>query len=793
MKKQLVNIDINFNSKKNDLKYKVIEYLTNKTIEENKNLEIGKGKDEIKENSLKNQTVNKEELNNKNNDPGIKIHELKNNNIIAISNFDNKKININLKENDNNSKGKIHKRNIKLSIPNIDSNKLFIFELDRFKNNYNDIELELSNYNKKFINSTNKNNNYSLTGKKKLLNDKQEDYFKKNNGEGSKKHIKDKNIENNLDINIKYHKVKITDEKKYEKKKKGDNIKNDDNQNKNIIQQKNETKFSRNKEKKLDNSNENNVFNNKYNEQNNFNNFSNNEIILEDVVDSSINREIKKYNRNKLSLIFEKNKSENLSINRTNNIYNNSLFEVIPNKSHNEKYQEALFKENKKYSDKSLKIFNNLNLMKSKSEETQFNIEKKKETLNKDDLFDQNGIIKDNIKLFEKDQLISINKYNNNERLIFKKGDKIINEGNNKTKKEIINQVMKANKNSTFSDSSYDKLNEETRPKSSDINESDNLKINNIYLKYPSNFNIEIPNDKDKCNIILEGSLNRDYIYKDNIKDNKEIFLENTNNNQNEAFLQESSYNNSIKSSLKSELIQKDKIYIKKKLISEEKIIDIKRFDKTIEINELLSRYLKYIINDKKKRIIIFNNVANNKNKSNDNKILKIKFKSYLKILKFLSTKGKDNNKIIKKEISNKYKQYILIIKNFFKNYKSEKELGIGINNENKFNNEKNNNYIKEELAKMVKKLFKKINIIKSFYIYLIISNTNNNSHEIENIIIKKIEIVKQQIEEIKNQLVIYIKYLKSKNEEDLKQYISLILIDLEKLMVINDKEIEEY
>ena len=82
---------------------------------------------------------------------------------------------------------------------------------------------------------------------------------------------------------------------------------------------------------------------------------------------------------------------------------------------------------------------------------------------------------------------------------------------------------------------------------------------------------------------------------------------------------------------------------------------------------------MKYIIKDRIKRIIIFNYIKNN-----NNNIYNINIKSYLKILKLISgkvkVKDKENEIKYKSILINKYKQYILKLKEYFNNLKNNED-----------------------------------------------------------------------------------------------------------------------
>ena len=205
---------------------------------------------------------------------------------------------------------------------------------------------------------------------------------------------------------------------------------------------------------------------------------------------------------------------------------------------------------------------------------------------------------------------------------------------------------------------------------------------------------------------------------------------------------------------------------------------------------------MKYIIKDKKRRIIIFNHIKKvNENIDGKNrKIININLKSYLKILKMISKKEKDDKYILIKI----YKQYIMILKNYFTNWKNQKNIKIISNGENKAKiniKNKNNNINKEEFIILIKKLIERIIIIKNIYIYLIINNNKENEFY-RQIRIKNeenIEKIKKEIEDIKNKLIELLLQLNFENEEEIKEYLKLILIEIEKVNSISEEDIGKY
>ena len=324
---------------------------------------------------------------------------------------------------------------------------------------------------------------------------------------------------------------------------------------------------------------------------------------------------------------------------------------------------------------------------------------------------------------------------------------------------------VKSKEKQFLNDLSNDIMNEKTRLKTSDINTNEKLKEskNNIITEFPSK------------NIIDEN-------YKENM---------NNNNDNNNIIIEPLNNNSSIKSSLiskdNSDIIQKDK---------NEKILNIKNIYKNIEINEIIIKYLKYIIKDKIRRIIVFNRNRNGVNPDDKHKkICNINIKSYLKILKMISEKEKEDKETLIKN----YELYIILLKNYFNKWKNSKNIKVKINKENKEDiSSKDKNIIinKEEITILIKELIEKIIIIRNIYINLIIKSYNKNNKIEKNKILKKqnqLEQTKNEIEEIKNKLVIYFIKLNDENKEEFEKYIIYILIELQKMYTINEQNIEKY
>ena len=81
-----------------------------------------------------------------------------------------------------------------------------------------------------------------------------------------------------------------------------------------------------------------------------------------------------------------------------------------------------------------------------------------------------------------------------------------------------------------------------------------------------------------------------------------------------------------------------------------------------------------------------------------------------------------------------------------------------------------------------------------SIYIYLIIIINNDKIYNKKEIIKKEeknINDLKKEIEEIKKKIIIILKRIK--NKEEIKKYLKLIIIELNKIILINEKDIEHY
>ena len=392
------------------------------------------------------------------------------------------------------------------------------------------------------------------------------------------------------------------------------------------------------------------------------------------------------------------------------NKQNKSNFDIIPENSYSEKYSEKLF-DNNKNKNNNEGIFK---IKKSKSDNDK-TIKNKNE---KNEIFNQNGIINDNIYLFNEEDL-----------------------KNKKQKDEMAN----SNSNNKFDLLPYKEISENN---SKFILDNSNINLN-------KGNTIEINDNNYK-----ENNINNDL----------------NDNNINNIIIKPSKNKNIIQSSLISE--NEDKNI---------KIMNIEKINKTIEITEIIKKYLRYIIKDKIKRIIKFKYTKNDININNisKEKNFMINLESYLKILKMLSGKEKEKkDELITKEILiDKYKQYIILLKKNFENLQNEDKSELNLNN-----------FDKKEFGSLIKKLIGKIILIKKIYIYLIIIINNDKIYNKKEIIKKEeknINDLKKEIEEIKKKIIIILKRIK--NKEEIKKYLKLIIIELNKIILINEKDIEHY
>ena len=202
---------------------------------------------------------------------------------------------------------------------------------------------------------------------------------------------------------------------------------------------------------------------------------------------------------------------------------------------------------------------------------------------------------------------------------------------------------------------------------------------------------------------------------------------------------------------------------------------------------------MKFIIKNKKRTIIIFNPIKKENENINDKnkKINAISLKSYLKILKMISRKEKEEKYIL----IQKYNKYIILLKNYFNNLKNEKNNNIILSGGNiakiNINYNNNNNINKKEIIILIKKLIEKIIVIKNIYIYLLINNNKNSfNQQIKIKSEENIEKIKKEIEDIKNKLIRYLLKINFEDKEELIKYLKLIIVELEKVDFINEDDI---
>ena len=320
-------------------------------------------------------------------------------------------------------------------------------------------------------------------------------------------------------------------------------------------------------------------------------------------------------------------------------------------------------------------------------------------------------------------------------------------------------------KSKKYNDLSENIINDKTRFKTSEININENLNIiQNSIKPYSSEYKINSTNKNLNENNDIINNIKE---HEDNNENNIQNELMKNDNNLDNLILETSHHNTLIQSSLMPN-IKQDK----------EKNINISIIDKNITKEEKA-------FDD----IIISENNVENKSKSQEKKIYSINIKSYLKIIKLLLG-NKEKKEAMNVSLFNEYEKYILTIKNYFDNLKTQENNGKSII---KGNNEKK--LFKKEYKILIQKLIEKINIIqKLYYIIIIIKASYKNSKEKDDIIkleMEKIEIIKKEIEEIKNKII-----LKKEQKEnyELNMYLLReIIIELNKIYVSNEKTKKSY
>ena len=257
-----------------------------------------------------------------------------------------------------------------------------------------------------------------------------------------------------------------------------------------------------------------------------------------------------------------------------------------------------------------------------------------------------------------------------------------------------------------------------------------------------------------------------------------------------------------------SEILQKSNLKENNK-INIIRNIDLNRFNiNSVDENK---NFIRFIIINKKKRIIIFTpSEYNNNNKLIINSPLnKINIHSYLRILKLMSSKKEEKSD--KKSI-NHYKEYIIFLINYFKNEKSKVENEIintrsdteknqiisEIENDNIKNKEKNkkvNKNAKKECDQLIEELIRKIIHIKRLYLYTIVKQHYCKDIQKKEKIIKegsdKVDNAKKNLEQKYKQLIIILKKRFKGDNALIIEYIRLIIQKLKKLK-ISENEIQE-
>ena len=454
---------------------------------------------------------------------------------------------------------------------------------------------------------------------------------------------------------------------------------------------------------------------------------------------------------------------KNINLKKENQNINNLIPEnILENES-------RLKNNNKSSSNNNINVNNLSNNLVPDSKEN-FKIKGKKELKKNNEIDNLNSINDSDNKYIKNKHNENIEKVINKKIILSENRDiyKLNNGENNEISKDISLNKVKNNlemcieKNPIIKDKIKDSLinsmNNNLTNETSDIKNSENLlkNRNNIISQNPSNFII-----------------GKELFKNDNVIINNNNFIVEPSNTK-----------------IKTSLLKKD---LNTENNKNEKIITIKNFDKNIEINEQIIRYLKFIIKNKKRRIIIFNPIKKENENINDKnkKINAISLKSYLKILKMISRKEKEEKYIL----IQKYNKYIILLKNYFNNLKNEKNNNIILSGGNivkiNINYNNNNNINKKEIIILIKKLIEKIIVIKNIYIYLLINNNKNSfNQQIKIKSEENIEKIKKEIEDIKNKLIRYLLKINFEDKEELIKYLKLIIVELEKVDFIKEDDI---
>ena len=442
-----------------------------------------------------------------------------------------------------------------------------------------------------------------------------------------------------------------------------------------------------------------------------------------------------------------------------------------------------------------------------------------------------------------------------NKQLINSKNQNVINEKTRtKTSEKLISPLdvkIKDNMNDNIlliSPKFQNKKSEKEYPSQFDIN----LEYPNYNLLNNNNKNISL-NASNEClntnklNELIKANDNNfclnnldNEASKENMNDKKEVSELNINdsiNNQNIKLkkkneniinnnisisqISDNSLNNKIQSSLMSNLskdsddIEKSNIkYIdnkkegsdiklKKQTVYKYGSLDLDKFN--IKENDQLKQFIRYILIDKIKKIIIFTTLVYNQKKGKEeleknSHLCKININSYLRILQLMSSNKKEEG--IKIGIQH-YKGFIFSLTNYFKEWKKKVKNKINSNNSNI--NDKSNTEIKnggkegenseKVITILIDEFIRKINYIKRLYIYILIKKHYCKDIKEKEKIIKEgsngVDIANKELDIIKTKLLSLLK--KIKGDSDLIKYITLIIIKLKNYKNISEKEIKEF
>ena len=351
---------------------------------------------------------------------------------------------------------------------------------------------------------------------------------------------------------------------------------------------------------------------------------------------------------------------------------------------------------------------------------------------------------------------------------------------------------------------------------SNKLNELIRTNDNNFYLNNLNNeASKENMNDKKELSELNINSISNQNI---KLKKKNENII---NNNMSISQISDISINNKIQSSLMSKL-SKDSdniensnikdidnkkegsdIKLKNQTVYKYGSLDLDKFN--IKENVQLRQFIRYILIDKIKKIIIFTTLVYNQKKGKEDleknsHLRKININSYLRILQLMSSNKKEEG--IKIGIDH-YKGFIFSLTNYFKEWKRNVKNKINSNNRNMSDNV--NTEIKnggnegenseKEITILIDEFIRKIDYIKRLYIYILIKKHYSKDIKEKEKIIKegsnRVDIANKELDIIKNKLLVLLKKIKGDN--DLIKYIKLIIIKLKDYKIISEKEIKEY